>query len=315
MPFPFLQLPPEIRNKVYRLLLVTGNRNKDLAPDVVGLLARNKPNWSNVPDMADSLGLLRICKLVNQEASAVLYGRNNFVFDDSSHQGKSLENISTNDFLFLYPWLVLIGEHNRMRLRWIEFTFTRSEYLYCRGEWNLLDTETTEHNDGRYLIDAIALLAKGHALTKIVLDVDVGNCSTVRMLLHLFRPRSESQLIRQLEKISGLEEFAFKRTISAGIMELYPVAHASFQALKVRMEAKQPVEKSTSHAKKEEVSRAESLVDQMMALEALRKDLHTQACRTNLLWKRELAQVQAIDNAMSKFQVAIDEILEAPFPS
>ena len=69
-PFPFLQLPAEIRNQIYGLcLLVDGTINPYPAPSYDRAIV---PQGQSKPLVA----LLRVSKRVNAEARPILYGRN-----------------------------------------------------------------------------------------------------------------------------------------------------------------------------------------------------------------------------------------------
>ena len=279
MPCSFLQLPPEIRNKVYRLLLVTGNDTGHLSPNVIGLAARNTEHQDNLPDMADSLPLLRTCKLMNRETSLVLYGSHHFVFDDVAYNAKETAGRAPIcNMMFLYTWLQLIGAQNRASLRHISFVFTRRRFFYCPGELDALSSKRIKHNAGRYLADALGLLAEGHALTRI--DI---NCYPVigfreSMFQHLFRHRRKALVIRQLERISGFQRLAFPH-LCDNKMKRFPEAYANYLSLKTRMEANRPVKESSST--KQKITQPGSLVEKIKEVEDKRDRMKQQALQTS----------------------------------
>ncbi|KAF2277093.1 uncharacterized protein EI97DRAFT_441848 [Westerdykella ornata] len=83
-PFPFMRLPGELRNMIYRQCLVLG-RPIDLWP----LLPYNAPAGTTKLSLIErdlkhiNVSLLRVSRRVNQEATPVLYGCNRFRFSDS----------------------------------------------------------------------------------------------------------------------------------------------------------------------------------------------------------------------------------------
>lgn len=204
MSLSFLGLPPEIRVKIYRILL--GDNSDDVAnvidpaPSVVGPISECKEG------VCDLLPLLRTCKMVKSEASATLYGRTVFSFtDESLHK----DRIGHCGITWMYTFLKLIGPMNRMHLRVIYIEI--SEFRYCYYTDEVIPGKVAEKNGGSYLGDAFELLSQCHFLQSIVFILDHRRSSametTSSLASHLFRPVKESKLLRQLQKIKGLESF------------------------------------------------------------------------------------------------------------
>ena len=77
-PSPFLFLPPELRNHVYRHALVADG-------SLVSYLRHRSEIWfgdRRPVGFEANAAILRTCRLVNIEACAVLYGENSWLFED-----------------------------------------------------------------------------------------------------------------------------------------------------------------------------------------------------------------------------------------
>lgn len=308
MPFTFLQLPPEIRNKIYRLLLITSDRVKDLAPDVIGHLARSRRTWVYRADMGDSLSLLRTCEQVNQEASSILYGGHGFIFDEQLINDEDDESAGSPicQFMFFYSWLRLIGTQNRLRLRKIWLVFAKKKFFYCRGETNTFTSKTVTGTGGEYLVDALELLAGGHALTTmhIVLDDSMGD--EENLFQHLFRRSSESRLIRQMEDFSGLEQLSLDEGLDEDSLKTYPEAYASFRFVKMRMETKRPGQ-LPRRSMVTDRSDPTSLGKKIAELEEERDRLKQEAIQMNRQLKRHVGEFRGIENTLSEIQTVLSK--------
>lgn len=73
--FRFLDLPPELRLRVYSYLLV---ENGSILPGSVGVITRVVTKKKNTRIQNMTVGLLRTCKMICEEATPVLYGENLF---------------------------------------------------------------------------------------------------------------------------------------------------------------------------------------------------------------------------------------------
>ena len=92
--FPFFHLPPEIRNQVYSILFLSDHKWHLITPNVpLSLLPPESDLWPYRPvGISDSLSLLRTCQQAHEEATAILYGRNIFQFDDKDHMDTDHDN-------------------------------------------------------------------------------------------------------------------------------------------------------------------------------------------------------------------------------
>ncbi|KAA6406618.1 MAG: hypothetical protein FRX48_09550 [Lasallia pustulata] len=315
MPFPFLKLPPEIRNKVYNLLLITSHPHRSLTPDIIGQVVRGEFEWNMCPDMGDSVSLLRTCKLVHQEASSILYGSNWFYFmerpslgEDDEDEDNGGADIPICDHMFVYPWLRLIGAQNRMHLRNLRLHFTGETFFYCRGESNRFTSEVVTRTGGEYLVDALEFLGRGHALAMIEIVFSPLECTDTefkQMFQHLFRRRSESRLIRQMESFSGLKQLIVGDLYQEE-MESCPEAYASFLSVKMGMEGKQPAEEPQGSVAAKP-SHGKSLAKKIKELVEERDRLELQALETNQKLRDEVGKLQAIEDTLSQAQNALSE--------
>lgn len=86
--FPFLELPPEVRNMIYMELLV---KKGGARFEVTGNQAKHIRCWGPT-----SLRMLRTCRQIYQEAAAIYYGLNNFSFTSTTTLMHYLQNIETS---------------------------------------------------------------------------------------------------------------------------------------------------------------------------------------------------------------------------
>lgn len=92
-PFPFIQLPPEIRNVIYFLLLTTPNTPIEL-PKLTRNAAARAAQWTKCNSASRRkkfkslfLEILQTCKQIHDEASGILYGCNVFKFRSDYKEG------------------------------------------------------------------------------------------------------------------------------------------------------------------------------------------------------------------------------------
>lgn len=309
MPFPFLQLPPEIRNKVYRLLLVTKHRQQCIFADVNGTARRLNLCWGYLPDMGDSLSLLVTFKMINQEASTVLYGNNRYLFDDRPYTSGET-GIPACDFTYLYSWMCRIGAENRRRLRWINLRFRSWAFCYCHGEASIVDGYPVQSPGAQYLIKVFELLAKGHGLRHLRLEINSMNkyVSDEMQYRHLFRPPNSSQLMTQMMKIHGLGEL--QSVVGNVVRKGNGCTNEDmvFKNLKEQMEAKEPVEQPPSSIP-QDVSQQQTLGGRIKGLEEKCEALKKTALRTNQQWKKEVRQIMEMEVTLFKIHAAVSEYL------
>lgn len=233
-----------------------------------------------------------------------------FVFGDESVQADydQRRDVPACHYMFLHLWLRLIGAQNRMQLRRIWLIFTKKTYFYCQGEANTFTSKTVKGPGGEYLVDALELLARGHALKSINIGFNV-DYDVEKMFQHLFRRRSESRLIRQLENLSGLGELILDRELDQDEMKSHPEAYASFGSVKLCMEAKRPDELS-QRSMATEPSQPKSLTEKIKELEEERDRLKRKTLQPNQQWRKDVRRVDAIDDILNKVQAAVAEPLE-----
>ncbi|KAI4129429.1 MAG: hypothetical protein LQ347_003777 [Umbilicaria vellea] len=309
MSFPFLRLPPEIRNKVYRLLLVTKHKCQHIFPDVNGTARRLGLRWAFLPDMGDSLSLLVTSKMINQETSTVLYGNNRYLFDDRPYTSGDT-GVPACDFTYLYSWLCSIGAENRKKLRCIHLRFRSMEFCYCQGEAVINCGFEIPYPGAQYLIKAFELLAKGHGLSHLRLEFNsmVEQIPDEMLYAQLFRLPRRSQLITHIMKIRGLREL--QSVVGKVVRETNGCSKgdAVFRHVKKRMEARQTVKQATSSLPAE-ISQPQTLGGRINALEEKCAALKQIALRTNQQWKKEVRQIMEMENTLSKIQAAVSEYL------
>ena len=110
--FPFLKLPPELRNKIYDLVfpgsrvLIIGNHPQkelkqwnQLAPAYRGPKPRYRLTCRLIADQDSQstpvpLDMLEVCRTINDEATAFLYSRTEFQFDSIKTINKFLNTAS-----------------------------------------------------------------------------------------------------------------------------------------------------------------------------------------------------------------------------
>ncbi|MCJ1434757.1 hypothetical protein MMC27_004127 [Xylographa pallens] len=208
--FSFLYLPPEIRNRIYRLLFYLPSRGVQcvLYPTALPTVKERKDMY-----LSSGLGLLRVCMSVHAEATALLYSHIAFAFsDEPSDLYNPTNKISHCGINLMYKFLQIIGFRNRGLLRYIRIKLSNPRYLYYDDE--VVPGFDQAPNGGKYLGDAFELLSHNHSLRKITLIL---RTSTVHetgdlpsLLHHLLRPGQDSRLLQQLNKIRGKVDLRIK---------------------------------------------------------------------------------------------------------
>lgn len=130
--FPFIQLPPEIRNAIYHLLLTTPNTPIEL-PKLTRNAAARAAQWTRCNSASRRkkfksifLEILQTCKQIHGEASGILYGCNVFKFRSDYKEG---------------PKNIVLPTRHLHLLKHIKFSVISREESIGQEEWvaNLLN--------------------------------------------------------------------------------------------------------------------------------------------------------------------------------
>lgn len=172
----FSDLPPELRNKVYRHLFV-GDRTIFFPP---------------THDLHKSSQFLRTCRLVHSEGCSVLYGENTFSFDRDKHtRGPFWEQTHKEiGYTDIRRFLNMIGPENLAYLR--DVTFTLEDASPSATPY--LTHEERRYIKDDHLIDCLRIL-RGAKLRKFTVHFN-GR----RALL-----RGDHKFLRYLEHIKADE--------------------------------------------------------------------------------------------------------------
>lgn len=151
----FTDLPPEMRNTVYRYLFLRSNRDLRIPP------------WRDGECLTLSAQFLRTCKLVHHEGCSILYGENTFQF--ARHFGtrgpfweRIPKEIGYQDVL---QFLKMIGAENLQYLRDIKFIFDDAlprdtPYLNCHEKRRYLNDD--------YLMNCLRILRNAKLRTLLL---------------------------------------------------------------------------------------------------------------------------------------------------
>lgn len=146
--FPFLHLPPELRNRIYHLALCAPGEICPAALDAKVRLSRKSDKRARLSICTDLLGA---CKETQAEAAPVLYGSNTFRF---ANAGKCV------NLFGMYPFLVKMGRRNRLHLRRLTVCIP----TVPRWMWEQYD------GTARVLGDSFDLLSLNHSLHVLELN-------------------------------------------------------------------------------------------------------------------------------------------------
>ncbi|MCJ1228710.1 hypothetical protein MMC12_005371 [Toensbergia leucococca] len=241
MAFPFLRLPGNVRNIVYKYLFLSTHQDHAIKPDPLRILRRSNITnicylrWScrwhlnlhaSVIRASDRISFLRVSKQIYDEAGAIFYGENQFLFEDRSYSyGPCDENVQENDFTTMYLWLLMIGTKNRATIRHIRLNFSTALFCYYPEEVLELYPEGIEgqsyddpmiapsNSGAKYLADALELLSHEHNLREVMLsfheliqDQERTLWGGHNPLFDLFRgPVEEIKLLQAFRKIKGVK--------------------------------------------------------------------------------------------------------------
>jgi hypothetical protein len=141
-PKGFLDLPPEMRNEIYKILFVAERRRIRFCGqgDIQNCGGREVA-------VRHSSAFLRTCSQINREGSAVLYGANEYIFERSySLRGRWFDiKWKQVGFEDVERFLTTIGVYNLACIRSIIF-YLEDGHLDQANEWTL--------NDRRFVYDA-----------------------------------------------------------------------------------------------------------------------------------------------------------------
>ena len=143
----FTDLPPELRNKIYRHLFA---RKGDSIASVFMIPATSYLSNGALGSLSQSAQFLRTCRLVHDEGCSVLYGENTFCFDrHEDTRGPFWEHepkeIGYQDLLH---FLKMIGPENLQYLRDIKL---------CFSDARPSDKPHSQSEDRRYISDQVLL--------------------------------------------------------------------------------------------------------------------------------------------------------------
>ncbi|MCJ1477865.1 hypothetical protein MMC13_006538 [Lambiella insularis] len=206
--FPFLQLPPELRNRVYAYLFANPTGTKEWA--IEPILFPGDRRSPELRRLGKGIAMLRVCKAIHAEAPSVLYGQNTFWFRDHSQMAifKRPPPLKQCSLMLIYFFLQVIGAQNRKSIAHLELTVGNVRYFYH-------ETESSEDyqsyiNGGKFLGDAFDLLSKGHSLRSLELSLETRDEQVALFHLpHLLRPITQSRLLQQMMKLNGLVALNF----------------------------------------------------------------------------------------------------------
>lgn len=112
----FLELEPDLRNRIYRDLLV-----------------RDEPvGFNPCPDLSRTAAILRTCRQVHQEASEILYGENAFHLDRTSQRRGTLYSTSWREVGYkdMRRFIETIGQSNVSKIRFLSLALSDAAPVY-----------------------------------------------------------------------------------------------------------------------------------------------------------------------------------------
>lgn len=239
MSLPFFCLPPELRNMIYKLLFETKNKHKTVTPDSVRTRQGVKSD-ENVLRLSGSLPFLRTCQQVHDEATAILYGNNEFKFEITPLCHLPLRSRSL--YRDAYVFLSRIGPQHHAQIQRIQLILTDEYCPWC------------ERITLRSFTAAIELLSKGHNLQTLEVAFDIFSAAISRPLEPEEPPKalvsffdSHHPLSQRISEITGIKSFSCPTLSEAARYayvdeELLEEANSRYTEMKGKMEAGYPKE-------------------------------------------------------------------------
>lgn len=180
-PLGFLDLPAELRNRIYRVLFVKG---------IVDFESRE--------NLCRSSALLSTCKKVYLEGCSVLYGENEFSFGRvRAGRGKYFERVWDEiAYEDMYRFLRDIGSHNLGYIPSIKIAMHDGVLVDNRER----DLEQRRFVRDQYLRESLKLIARHHNLK--VLKIGMHGARTITQ-------KNDDGFLKLLKKIRGLERLEF----------------------------------------------------------------------------------------------------------
>ncbi|OCL13383.1 hypothetical protein AOQ84DRAFT_111179 [Glonium stellatum] len=184
----FLTLPPELRNKIYRLLFIAKQDLIFYFPDNFCL----------------SSAFLRTCNQVHEEGRSILYGENTFVFERNKYTraplwSPTLKEIGYKDMRL---FLKLIGPRNLSMIRDMRIVFedampSSTPYLHSQEARRFVNDE--------HLIDCLHILENQAKLREVSLSFHGRRCLQVdvdvRFLETLAKVKADQVTITNSQKM------------------------------------------------------------------------------------------------------------------
>ena len=196
---PFLRLPPELRNKIYRLVFKRDDSFQ---------IPACKP-WGD-RSLCQSGQFLSTCKMVHNEGCSILYGENSFAFerheDTRSHfYEHEAKEVGYQDAL---RFLQMIGAENLQYLRELKIIFTDAR----PSNTPLLHTI----EDRRYMTDNILI-----SFLRVLRHAKLRKISLAFSGRRKLQP-TDDKFLRYLEqiKVDELEEWFAAKAINTDKMAL-----------------------------------------------------------------------------------------------
>lgn len=149
----FLDIPAELRNEIYRHVLVK----------------KSKVSFAHPANFPRTAALLRTCRQVYEEARGILYSENEFRFERDHRNIRRAYSVASHEvgYQHFLRVLRLVGAHNISKLRTLEIDF---EDQMPRNSEAHSSREERRYVHDRYLIEALKMLGQHGQLMKLTLD-------------------------------------------------------------------------------------------------------------------------------------------------